>query len=93
MIKDQKLNYNLAQFINFQRLLSSHPHYVGYFKVDRSQASFTIKVSPLELKSSISDLWSNQNLILLANYLEPQKYPVDYSGKFGFNLEDFTCLK
>ena len=93
LIKDQQPNYDFEQFIEFQKLLLSHPDYISYFKVNRSQASFTIKVSPLELKSSVSNLWSNHNLILLANYLEPQKYPVDYSDKLGLNLENFTCLK
>ena len=93
LINEQKKNNQLNKFIDFQTRLSSHPHYIGYFKVDRQQPSFTLRVTPLELKSLTQDIWKDNNLILLANYLEPEKYPIDYSENLGINLENYTCLK
>ncbi len=81
------------KFLDFQSKLLSYPNYVGYFKIDRNQPSFSLNVSPLELKSSINKIWQNNNFVLIANYLEPEKYPVDYGDKLGIDLEEFTCLK
>ncbi len=83
----------LEKFINLQLALSEKNKYVNYFNINREQGSFTIKSSPLELKSLINQIWQNKPLILLSNYLEPQKYPIDYSEYLGLNLDNFTCLK
>ncbi len=52
-----------------------------------------MKVVPLELKSLMNNFWKKNNIIFLANYLEPEKFPINYSDNLGIDLEDFTCLK
>ena len=84
---------NHQQLKQFLTKLLSNQSYVSYFTIDRSRSVFKLKVYPLELKSSLSHLWNNQNLIFISNYLEPEKYPRDYSEELGFKLDNFTCLK
>lgn len=83
----------LGKFINLKLALSQSKRYINYFTINREKGSFTIKSSPLELKYLINHIWQNRPLILLSNYLEPQKYPLDYSEFLGLNLDTFTCLK
>ncbi|MBL1210617.1 helicase C-terminal domain-containing protein [Geminocystis sp. GBBB08] len=83
----------LRKFIKLQQALEESNRYINYFTINRDQGSFTIKSSPLELKSLINNIWQNQPFILLSNYLDPQKYPLDYGESLGLNLDSFTCLK
>ncbi|BAQ63326.1 hypothetical protein GM3709_91 [Geminocystis sp. NIES-3709] len=83
----------LAKFIHFQKALSENKKYINYFTVNRSQGTFTINSSPLELRFSINHIWKNVPLILLSNYLESQKYPINYGECLGLNVDNFTCLK
>ncbi|MGI0480723.1 helicase C-terminal domain-containing protein [Geminocystis sp. CENA526] len=81
------------KLINFCEALSQNHQYINYFTVNRSNGSFTLKSSPLELKNLINNIWQNRTFILLSSYLDTNKYPLDYSQSLGLNLEDFTCLK
>lgn len=91
----EKTSYDqvLAKFIYLSQALSQNDQYINYFTMERSKGSFTLKSSPLELKSLINNLWQNRALILLSSYLEPDKYPIDYSQYLGLKLDDVTCLK
>ncbi len=93
LIKYQARTYQFEHLIDFHKKLLSYPNYIGYFKLDRQRASFTMKVVPLELKSLMNNFWKKNNIIFLANYLEPEKFPINYSDNLGIDLEDFTCLK
>lgn len=83
----------LGKFLNLQLALSQSNIYINYFTINRSQGSFSIKSSPLELKYLINHIWQDRALILLSNYLEQKKYPLDYCEYLGLNLDSFTCLK
>jgi ATP-dependent DNA helicase DinG len=83
----------LEKFTYLSQVLSQNDQYINYFTMDRSKGSFTLKSSPLELKSLINHIWQNRALILLSSYLEPDKYPMDYSQHLGLKLDDVTCLK
>ncbi|BAQ60838.1 hypothetical protein GM3708_1244 [Geminocystis sp. NIES-3708] len=83
----------LQKFINLQTKILADKSYINYFTIHRKQGFFSIKSLPLELKFSINHIWENKSLILLSSYLEPQKYPLDYSEYLGLNLDNFTCLK
>lgn len=83
----------LEKFIYLSEVLAQNDQYINYFTMVRSKGSFTLKSSPLELKSLINHIWQNRALILLSSYLEPDKYPVDYSQYLGLKLDDVTCLK
>ncbi|NCO75384.1 MAG: DNA helicase [Cyanobacteria bacterium] len=81
------------KFINLKLFLAQNDKYINYFTTHREKGSFSLKSSPLELKSLISNIWQNKSLILLSNYLEQNKYPVDYCEYLGLKLDTFTCLK
>lgn len=83
----------LEKFIYLSEILAQNDQYINYFTMVRSKGSFTLKSSPLELKLLINHIWQNRALILLSSYLEPDKYPVDYSQYLGLKLDDVTCLK
>lgn len=89
-INKKQISSNLA---NFLESLSEQEKYIHYFIIDREKNSFILKASPLELKSDIKNRWQEQTLIIIANYLEPEKQPVDYGNYLGLNLDKFVCLK
>jgi ATP-dependent DNA helicase DinG len=93
LIKGKQEHPQLNQLIEFHTRLLSHPNYIGYFTLNRHQGSFSLKVAPLDLKSLIKNIWEKNNFIFLANYLEPDKYPLDYSNNLGIDLDNYTCLK
>ncbi|WP_330203150.1 helicase C-terminal domain-containing protein [Cyanobacterium sp. DS4] len=78
---------------DFLSSLFSQEKYIHYFIINRSQGSFSLKATPLELKSIMEEKWLEQNLIIIADYLEPEKIPLDYGNYLGLKLKDFTCLK
>lgn len=83
----------VVKFIYLSEVLSQNHQYINYFTIARSKGSFTLKSSPLELKSLINNIWQNRALILLSSYLEPDKYPIDYSQYLSLKLDNVTCLK
>lgn len=97
LLKEILLAINQEIFIdkvsNFLDSLSQEEKYIHYFIIDRKKDSFVLKATPLELKSEIKNQWQNNNLIILANYLAPEKEPIDYGNYLGLNLDNFLCLK
>lgn len=84
---------NNKLLIDFLSSLFLQEKYIHYFIINRSQGSFLLKATPLELKSIMEEKWLDQNLIIIADYLEPEKVPLDYGNHLGLKLKDFTCLK
>lgn len=90
-------NYQLDDsLINFKltnQRLTNQDQYFSYVEVNRQKGNFILKSSPFTISNKISYLWERQPLILLANYLSPEKEVTDYSNLIGLNLDNFTCLK
>lgn len=82
-----------AKIIDFLESLSEQEKYIHYFIINRKNGSFLLKVTPLELKDEIKNKWQDKNLIIIANYLAPEKQPLDYGNYLGLNLDKFICLK
>jgi ATP-dependent DNA helicase DinG len=89
---DQKnYTHKINQFCHY---LLHQKNYFGYVEVNRKKGDFTLKLSPLDIKNSIDhNIWDKQPLILLANYLTPQKEAIDYRQSLGLDTHNFTCLK
>lgn len=82
------------QLANYKHSLEAENNFIHYFTFNhQNQVFFTIKASPLNLKVSIGDIFQQQKLILIANYLDAEKLPKEYSYRLGLNLDNFTCLK
>lgn len=84
---------NESNLYGFLESLSELEKYIHYFIIDRKKGSFYLKATPLELKSAIKNKWQEQDLIIIANYLEPEKKPLDFGHYLGLDLDKFICLK
>lgn len=92
-LKGKKNNPSSKKLEIINQYISNQRQHFNYVQVNRQKGSFTIKSSPLNLKEKVTHLWEKQPLILLANYLAPEKEVVDYSNALGINTNNFTCLK
>ena len=92
-LRGDKSNASTKKLELISQYISNQQQYFNYVQVNRQQGSFTIKSSPLNLREKVNHLWEKQPLILLANYLAPEKEVVDYSNFLGIDTNNFTCLK
>lgn len=79
--------------VNFLEQLSSEKNYVSYVETSHSNKEFILKSSPLNIDQKFKDILRKKKLILIANYLAPDKQAKDYGELLGIKTEDYTCLK
>jgi ATP-dependent DNA helicase DinG len=92
-LTDRQNNPYSQKLAVISQYISNQTQYFNYVQVNRQKGTFSIKSSPLNFKDKVTHLWQNQPLILIANYLAPEKEVVDYSNALGINPNNFTCLK
>ncbi|MBF2057443.1 MAG: DNA helicase [Cyanobacterium sp. T60_A2020_053] len=82
-----------VKIINFLKQLLDSQYYVNYVETGHNQKQFILKSSPLNINQEFKDILRQKKLILIANYLAPDKQAKDYGELLGIKTEDYTCLK
>ncbi|MGL5083983.1 MAG: helicase C-terminal domain-containing protein [Microcoleaceae cyanobacterium] len=67
------------------------PNQLKWVGLDRSQGSFSLCCSPLEMTSALSQIWPQQPVVLIGEALDLDKTAPIYRQTIG--LDDVTCVK
>lgn len=59
--------------------------------IDRDRGQFTLSTGPLEVASALSNIWSQQPVVLIGGALDMDSEAGIYRQKMG--LDDLTCVK